>query len=189
MRLHALVTALAATALVGAGIGACGSSSSGNPGGSGSSSGSSSGASGGSSGGGSGSSSGSSSGGGSGSSGSSGSSGGGGSSGGVDAGSGVSCTKYGGAACYVTGEPGYVCQSGETSVTSCPSGNEIGSCSFLTSARLPDGGVVTYSTTQYFYCTGLFSMTSASQLQPDCASSKGTWTSGSTVCGGDAASD
>lgn len=180
MKLHPTVTALAVTALVGLGIGACGSSSSGNTGESSSSSGSSSGASGGSSGSGSGSSSG----------GASGSSGSGSSSGGGDAGTGTSCTKFAGAACYTTGAPGYVCPSGTTNVTSCSSSNEIGSCTLVTSESSPDGGgMVTYSTIQYFYCTGVFSMTSAAQLQSNCASSKGTWISGSSVCGGDAASE
>lgn len=137
-----------------------------------------------SSGSGSGSSSGSSSGGGSGSSGSSGS------SGGSDAGIGTSCTKYAGAACYTTGAPGYVCPSGTTSVASCPSSNVIGWCTFVTTESSPDGGgIATYSTVQYFYCTGVFSMTSASQLESSCIGSKGSWMSGSTVCGADAASE
>lgn len=90
----------------------------------------------------------------------------------------------------MTGAPGYVCPSGTTGVASCPSSNEIGSCTSVTSESAPDGGgIVTYSTTQNFYCMGALSMTSASQLQANCAGSQGTWTPGSTLCGGDASRD
>jgi hypothetical protein len=89
----------------------------------------------------------------------------------------------------VTGAPNYRCPSGTTGVATCPSSNQIGSCTLVTSESSPDGGIVTYSTIEYYYCTGALSMTSASQLQAGCTSSNGTWTTGTSACGGDAGGD
>jgi len=59
----------------------------------------------------------------------------------------------------------------------------------VTTESSPDGGLVTYSTIEHFYCTGVLSMTSASEEQSNCAGSHGTWTTGTVACGGDAASE
>jgi hypothetical protein len=77
-----------------------------------------------------------------------------------------------------------VCPSGSTSVAGCAANNLIGSCTFLTNQSTPDSGLVTYSTIEHYYCTGVLSMTSAAQQQSNCTSSQGTWTAGTVACGG-----
>jgi hypothetical protein len=96
-------------------------------------------------------------------------------------GGGAACLSSDGSLCYTYSVSGYTCPAMTTTVGSCSTSNDLGSCAI--SATGSNGATVT--ATEYYYCAGAFANTgSASTFQSACTSANGMWTAGSVAqCG------